>query len=286
MFCISSSTPETATSGAGIYRRALSGLSRGLGCALMLSTLPLGVEAEGALVAPPQFDRIGVLGIGAGPQYLGSEDAVWAVAPAARLRYDRAVVELQANYLTVDLLPNSDWNLGPAGILRFGRGDVDDDAVAALPDIDMSIDLGLFASYDIKGDDLRDRWSIGVGVLQDATGAHGGYVVSGNIRRWVPVGRYGAFGVGVATSWASDDYMDTYFSVDADGAAASGLPEYSASAGWRDARVTMIFVQPVSESVAVGAGLMYSYLLQDASDSSVVRRREQVYGGIGIARIW
>lgn len=253
---------------------------------LALGGLSCAAQADGVALAPPHFERFAILGVGAGPQYIGSEDNVWAVVPAGRVTYDKAIIELEANYLSIDLLPNSNWQIGPAGMLRFGRGDVEDEQVAELPQIDMSIDLGVYVNYDIRTGNPRDRWRIGVGVLRDVTGAHDGYVVNGNIRKWVPVGRYGALGLGLAASWASANYMDTYFSIDPSGAAASGLPRYSAGSGWRDARLTMVFVQPVSETWAVGAGMLYSYLLDEAGDSPVTRRREQIYAGIGAAHTW
>lgn len=244
------------------------------------------VQAEGASVIPPQYKHFAIVGIGAGPQYLGSDDDVWAVAPAGRFSFEKVTVELTANYLSLDLFPDSNWHVGPAGILRFGRGDVEDAEVAALPDIGMSLDLGVQIDYAFPHTNPRNRWRVGGSVLQDTSGAHDGYVATANIRHWLPVGKYGALGLSFATSWASEDYMDRYFSVDHTGAALSGLPSYSAGAGWRDVRLTAIFIQPISEEWAIGAGVLYSRLLSEASDSPVVRSRDQVYAGIGVARAW
>nr|WP_161555995.1 MipA/OmpV family protein [Mangrovicoccus ximenensis] len=119
-------------------------------------------------------------------------------------------------------------------------------------------------------------------MLQDASGAHGGHVADVNLRRWMPVGRYGALGLGLAASWASADYMDTYFSV----GAAPDRPGYDAGAGWRDARITAVYVQPLSGRWAVGAGVMYMHFLEEAADSPAVRSDGQVYAGIGVARGW
>ncbi|OSP55836.1 MipA/OmpV family protein [Pseudoruegeria sp. SK021] len=243
--------------------------------------------AESPLLSLPSFPDFVMVGVGAGPQYIGSDDQVWAAAPAGQWGFGHRYVSLQANYLNVNLINDPNWSAGPAGILRFGRTDVEDDAVDALPEIPMSIGLGAFVGYSFAGgEDPRNRWRIGAGVLQDATSPDQGFVADVNVRRWLPVGEHAAMGIGLASSWASEDYMDTYFSIDSSGAAASGLPVYSAGEGWRDVRLTALFVQPVSRKWAIGTGFMYSYLLDDAAGSGVVRTRDQVYAGVGLARLW
>jgi len=261
-------------------------LFRAFAAACALSLGAVAAKAEGVIVDLPNFPDYVLLGFGAGPRYIGSDERIWAVAPAARKSFGERYISLEANYLSINLLDDPHWQAGPAGMLRFGRSDSDHAQIDALPDIGMSLDLGGFVGYETGGPDPRDRWRIGAGILQDVSGVDDGYVVDLNFRRWLPVGRYAAFGLGVAASWGSQSYMDTYFSVDDRAAAASGLPAYSAGAGWRDARVTAIFVQPVSDHWAVGAGLMYARLMDEAADSPVVRSRGQLYGGVGVARAW
>lgn len=235
----------------------------------------------------PGYTGVGLLAFGFGPQYLGADEDVWLPVPAGTFMLgENRRVTLTGNYLNIDLLDHPNWTLGPAGILRFGRGDVKDDQVAALPDIDMSLDLGGFAAYEQVGTDVRQRWAAGLGVLQDVTGSHGGYVATAYARAWLPVGRFSALGLGAAISYGSDDYMDTYFSVDPAGSAASGLDVFSAGSGTRDARVFAVYIQPVSPEWAVGGGVIYGQLLGDAGDSSVTDSRDQLYAGIGVARVW
>lgn len=240
--------------------------------------------AESPLLSVPNFPQFVMLGVGAGPQYYGSDKNTGAAVPAAQYNFGRRYVSLQANYLSINLVDDPHWQAGPAGILRFGRHDVDDPQVAALGDVDMSLDLGGFVAYQIGGPDPRSRWRLNAGVLQDVTGTHGGFVADVGVRRWVPVGKYGALGMSVASSWASEDYMDTYFSVDAAGAAVSGLPVFTAGSGWRDVRAMAVFIQPLSRKWAVGAGVLYSYMLDGAADSPVTLSRDQVYFGVGVAR--
>lgn len=235
----------------------------------------------------PNFPQFALIGAGMGPKYYGSDNLTGAVVPGGQYNFGgRRYISLQANYLSINVMDDPHWKAGPAGILRFGRHDVDDPQVAALGDVDMSLDLGGFVGYEIAGPDPRDRWRVNAGILQDVTGTHGGYVADIGLRRWMPAGKFGTLGLGIATSWASEDYMDTYFSVDAVGSAVSGLPVYSAGAGWRDVRAMAIFVQPVSREWAVGGGVLYSYMLNDAAGSPVTLSRNQVYFGLGVARLF
>lgn len=252
---------------------------------LALGALP--AQAETGVPVPPHIENFFILGVGFGPQYLGSDDTITAAAPAARfdLAQGRSAT-LIANLLTLDLAADTNWQIGPAAILRLGRGDVDNQQVAALPDIDMALDVGLSLGYEWRGSDLRDRWKITSGVLIDTTGDFTAQTAWGGVQRWQPVGQYGALGLSLGATWGSGDYMDTYFSVDPGGSGASGLPIFDAQSGARDLRVAAVYVQPISPKWAIGAGVLYSRLLGDAQDSPISQSDEQIYGGIGLAYAW
>ncbi|MBE3639534.1 MipA/OmpV family protein [Mangrovicoccus algicola] len=250
--------------------------------ALALLLLAGPAAAESPLLALPGFPDYAVLGVGSGPARIGDEDRLWAAVPAARKSFGQRYVSLEANYLSINLSRQPGFQAGPAGILRFGREEAEDENGRALDDIPISVGLGGFVAWETGGPDPRDRWRAGLGLLQDATGADGGHVADLSLRRWFPVGRYALFGIGAAASWASGNYMDTYFSTDAGG----GASGYDADAGWRDARITAVFVQPVSEKWAIGAGMMYSRLLGEAADSPATLSADQIYAGLGIARSW
>src|SRR3546814_17155168 len=92
----------------------------------------------------------------------------------------------------------SDWSsdvcssdlirFGPAGLYRFGRGDVDDDVVDRLPSIDATVELGGFAGLEfIDADDPRTRIYLSVDFLHDVADEPGGYVVSASARLWYPL---------------------------------------------------------------------------------------------------
>lgn len=237
-------------------------------------------------LAPSAIPNYLALGLGFYPDYIGSDDYVLGVAPVGRLSWgEQRYVSLEVNYVSVNLIEDRNWRFGPAGMWRFGRKDTEDKVVDRLPEIDGSLDLGAFGAYEYVGTDPRDRWWAGAHVLHGVTGDNDGYTVSGSIRRWMPVGRFGAFGASLGATYGSSDYMDTYFSVSQHGAVDSGLPIFDAGSGTRDVRLTAVFLQPISKEWILGAGVLYGRLFGDAADSPIVSDRgdrNQFVVGFGV----
>ncbi len=129
----------------------------------------MGIIAQSAkaddLVIPLEVSQPNFVGLGVGgyPDYLGSDDTAVGVAPLARLslggdRFVRVIV----NDIRVNLLDDPNWRLGPVGVWRFGRDDVDDKVVRKVHEIDQSFSLGLFGGY-VWQDPTEVRRQAGVG---------------------------------------------------------------------------------------------------------------------------
>lgn len=245
-------------------------------------------SAEGLLsfLRFPHGDSFALVGVGAGPRYLGATENVWAAAPAAQFEIADRTAMLEANYLTVNLLNDPNWTLGPAGLLRFGRGMSDYASVDSLPNIDWTIELGADLAYQWPGAGYQDQSAAGISLLADVGNVHNGWVSAISYRKWIPIGKYGTLGLGAATTFASGNYTQTYFGVSPENSILSGLPSYSAGSGLRDARLTALFVQPVSRSWAIGGGVIFARMLGDAADSPITQRQNLLYSGIGVMRFW
>ena len=95
--------------------------------------------------------------------------------------------------------------------------------------------------------------------------------------------------LGAMSTYASGNYMETYFGVSPANAFRSGLPVYSADAGFKDVGGTVGGVMYLSKEWALSAGLQYRRLLSEAKDSPIVSDRgdaNQWIAGVGIARLW
>ncbi len=242
--------------------------------------------------APAHIPNFFGIGIGAAPDYVGSDDDMVGGLPVGRLRFSgERYLSLEGNAASFNLLQHPNWRAGPMGLYRFGRDDdVDDPVVKRMKEIDDTIELGGFLSYElVAASDPRNRWLFGGNVLFDVGDSHDGMVATAQVRRWLPVGRSGAFGLGAAVTYGSEDYTQTYFSVTPQDAAATGLPVFDAGDGLRDIRVIAAYMQPLNRHWILGAGAMYSRLLGDAADSPVVEMRgdrDQLIYGFGVAYTW
>ena len=224
-----------------------------------------------------------VAGAGVAPDYEGSDDyeavPFWNLR-AGNLYHPETYVQVLGPRLLSNLLPHDHWRLGVAGQLIKERDDVEDDRVDELKSVDASVMLGLIAGYDFLAA-LQNDLVLEVEGRRDLANDNG---FLGTIR-----GRYGSrfaerwrFDALVQMTWASEDYMSSYFGIDAGDAARSGLDQYNADEGFKDvgfgASLTYRFFENWS---ATGTGT-YTRLLGDAEDSPVVDDRgdeNQIFAG-------
>ena len=244
------------------------------------SVLPQALP-EGNLVA---------VGVGGYPDYLGSDDYTIGAIPLARYQYwGRRDITLIGNTLSMNLLDAGGWRLGPSGMLRFGRSGVQDDVVDKVHEIDPSLDLGAFVGYSWVGDDPRKRLGTTAWVLADVTDSHGGWTAGANIFGSYPVFKALTLVGGAAATYGSASYMNTYFGVTPADAQASGLSVYQAEAGLRDVRGWLVALVHLSPRWTIGAGVVYSRLLDEAGQSPIVSERgsrDQWIFGAGGMFLW
>jgi outer membrane scaffolding protein for murein synthesis (MipA/OmpV family) len=239
------------------------------------------VLPEGNLVA---------VGVGAYPDYIGSDDYSIGAIPLARYQYwGRRDITLVGNTLNVNLLDAAGWRLGPSGMLRFGRSDVKDDVVERAHEIDPSVDLGAFVGYTWVGDDPRKFVGTNAWVLADVTDSHGGWTAGANLFGAYPVFKALTLVGGGAATYGSGSYMNTYFGLTPADTQASGLRTYQAEGGIRDVRAWLVALVHLSPRWTLGAGLIYSWLADEAGRSPIVSdrgSRHQWVGGAGAMFLW
>jgi outer membrane protein len=209
---------------------------------MLLGTLGFAVHSAKAedLVIPlelPQLNFAG-LGVGAFPDYFGSSDYNLGVAPFARLSLGGSrFVRLMANEMRVNVLDDPNWQLGPMGLWRFGREDVDNPVVNRVHEIDSSISLGLFGGYVWRDpQEIRKMAGVSAWALGDVSNVYNGWTAGLNAYATQPVAKMVTLAGGAAFTYGSSDYMDEYFGVTPADALASGLPVYAPGSSVRDVR--------------------------------------------------
>jgi outer membrane scaffolding protein for murein synthesis (MipA/OmpV family) len=243
-------------------------------------------------VLPQALPEGNLVAVGAGiyPDYIGSDDYSIGAIPLVRYQYwGKRDLTLIGNTLSMNLLDAGGWRVGPSGMLRFGRSDVEDDAVDRVHEIDPSVDLGAFVGYTWVGDDPRKRLGVNAWGLADVTDSHGGWTAGANVFAAYPVLRALTLVGGAALTYGSESYMTSYFGVTPADAQASGLGVYQPDAGIRDARAWLVALVHLSPRWTVGAGIIYSWLADEAGRSPIVSERgsrNQWIGGAGVMYLW
>ncbi len=221
------------------------------------------------------------IGVAMVPDYEGSEDYEAVPLPLARVQRGDRYASLTGLKLSSNLVSDPNWRLGPVLNVRGERDDVDNDQVDAMKDIDTAIELGVVGGYDLNLD--KAVLSLEVELLADVSDTHEGWLLTPRLRYRRSLSD--SFGVLATLSLtvASDDYMETYFGVDATDSANSGLSTFDADSGLKDVSLALGATYDVSGSWSIGVFGLYKQLLEDAADSPVVDDvgdENQFIGGI------
>ncbi len=237
--------------------------------------------------------RVIGVGIGMVPDYEGSDDYMFGVAPFTRfqLKGHQQYIIVRAYEIQVNLIDHPWLRIGPSLNYRFGRDDsVEDPVVKKMKEIDGTFEAGGFAGVEFVDDqNPRKRFLADVDFLTDIGDEHNGYTITGNARFWYPISKMFDFGLGCAIVYASDNYMSTYFGVDTQDSLRTGLPVFDADSGVKDFRLNPVLVMHLNMNWHLAAGFQYRRMLSDADDSPVVDIRgssNQYLGGIGLAYSW
>ncbi len=204
-------------------------------------------------------------GLAAVPDYEGSEDYTAAPLLLINAKWeDGYYIKLMGNRVRANVLPNTTWSVGP--VLQY-RGKRDDDVsnnkVGDMRKIDATLEAGIFGGFNAEGWDASLQW------VTDTSDKHDGYLTTFEAGYTFPAAGF-VNRIGISSTYADKDYMDTYFSVDRDNAARSGLDRYKADSGLKDFGVNYTANYAFNESWGLTGLVGYTALLNDAKDSPVV----------------
>jgi outer membrane protein len=204
-------------------------------------------------------------GLGLAPEWEGSEDYVAVPIPYVNVAWSNHMsINWLGNKAKVNLIPSPIWRGGLIGEYIAKRGDVDNSAVDDLEDVDSSMMLGGFLGFEYN------NWSASVEAMQDVADGNDGSIVRLNGGYRIPIDQTFSVFLGVFTTWADDDYMQSYFEIDAVDAAASGLQTFDADAGFKDFGLNLSASYKPWEHLGFMGLASYKRLLGDAEDSPVV----------------
>lgn len=240
---------------------------------LVLSLIATSLWATSSIAAKTR----GFLGAGVGiaPDYEGSDD--YEAQPALFGRYTWAsgrfvdlggsnsagrAASLRANLISESM--SSVWRFGPVFQFRPERDDVDDNRVDRLNKVDNAFELGAYGGFS------TGPWSANLTFAADVSDEHEGYVVTLDGGYAWKLDDKLRLTFRAAATYADSDYMDTYFSIDADDAARGGLPVFDADSGMKDVGLKIAASYRINQSWGLLGSVSYFRMLGDAEDSPVV----------------
>lgn len=226
------------------------------------------------------------VGVGYGPSYEGSDDYTIFPAPLAQGSIGGIDFGARGPGMYADLIAdgNSDSNVkflaGPLFRVRLDRNSkIKDPVVRALGKRDVAVEVGATAGVSF-GAVLNpyDTLTVSGDIQWDVTGTHRGRLISPSISYSTPLSTAIFTNLSVSAVHVDDNYADTYFSIDAPGSIASGLPTFTADSGWKSYGATLLGGVDLSGDARDGGwgafGLVsYSKLTGDAKRSPVTSIR-------------
>lgn len=228
------------------------------------------------------------LGAGAAPDYSGSDDYEVIPFGAAQLATEQAIYQLQGPALKVDVFgpaTNGKWVGGPVVKYGFGRDDVEDTAVDALPEIDDAVELGGYVGYRFQDVGAHNATlTAQIEGTADVAEGHEGYTIQPQLTyAWRPCLNW-FWNVSASASFGDDNYVDTFYNIDANGAAASGLPQYNkGDAGLYQGTLSVGSQYNFNQNWGLFSQVAATQLVGDAADSPLVENETGVRAGVALS---
>ena len=176
----------------------------------------------------------------------------------------------------MNLLRDSSWRLGVALAVGFGdaRRESDHPSLEGLGTIERASRLVVFSGY------MWRSLSATLRIASDIEGKDQGTLAFFDVLARHRATPQLTFSAGPGITWASDDYMMTFFGVTPEQSARSGLPVYEAKSGVHALRVGLGAGYRIDRAWSVGARLSASRLGGDAGPSPITRDRNQSLAAI------
>jgi MipA family protein len=174
----------------------------------------------------------------------------------------------------VNLYRDSHWRLATAlsaGLSR--RKESDDPRLQGLGDVDRTVSAGVGVTY------TQDWFALSTSVLTDVLNRGHGTLARFDARARYRAGERLTFFAGPGVTWADNRYTQTFFGVDANQSAASGLPQFDAHAGLNSVRLSLGAGYRFDRHWGAGVFGSISRLQGDAASSPITEDKSQYFVG-------
>ncbi len=215
----------------------------------------------------------GMVGGGAGiaPEFIGADDYEISPLPLFDIEWRGAYFASTERGVGLNFVRRNNLRFGPRFTYDRGRDSSDNSFLSGLPDVDPSIELGVFV------ESISGPWRFKADLRQGITDGHEGLVASLDIALGGRLSDRTNLILGGVAHYASEDYMKAYFDVTVAGA---GRAAFSTDGGgFSDIGAYGTLVYNFSDRVFVSTVLRGSLLMGDAADSPISQADGQYFLG-------
>lgn len=242
-------------------------MSRRLSSALVILAL-----ATGAAQAADDMTITLGGGLKTEPGWDGSKSYVLSPFPIIGLRFLRSP-------LTGEPTTDTGFGIAPSFRLLSKRSFGPASAMAGLPDVATAFEAGLTVDYTDR------NWRAFATARQGFGGHHGQIFELGLDGILHPMDRV-TLEAGPRISFATSDYMRTYYGVSAASSLATGVAAYAPGGGYRGVGLAARATYDIDRNWFVRADASWTHLSDKIADSPIMRaegNREQFSVGLGVA---
>jgi outer membrane scaffolding protein for murein synthesis (MipA/OmpV family) len=213
------------------------------------------------------------------PEFAGSEDYEFIPLPLIDARWKDRLSLTTREGVSYDLLKSGNYKAGIGAGYDFGRdeNDGEDNWLDGMGDIDPAVEARVYGEYG-----WRPVWLEGEVRTDAFSSGHEGWLASAGVKYRRRSGQNLFVSIGPSITWASEDYMESYFGVDASQAAGSRFGRYNIDSGIRDYSLDASAVYNFRENWYASGFGSTSRLLGDAGDSPLVQEEAQYSIGAGL----
>lgn len=198
-------------------------------------------------------------------------------SPYAELR--RRVAFRGLDDIRIRVLGKNRFQVGAVTGWITSRDEDDADFLKGTGDIDGGLVGGAYAAYTMG------LFTFDAAYIEKLTGTSAGPQYRFSVETTRPISDRGDFTIVLGTTFASEDFMQTYFGITPTQSRRSraNLPVYSPGGGIKDVYIEMGGSYDLTERWVFKGGVRYGRLLDEAADSPLVETPDQVSGTVGLA---
>lgn len=215
-------------------------------------------------------DRI-ILGVGAAvtPAYQGSDDYRVLPIPVIDVKEGPFFANLR-NGIGIEAIDNDVITIGASAM--FMPGYRKRDVPVGIDKLSDGIAARIFATVRAQG------FVASVGTVKGVAGSTKGIVADASLSYPIQISSRFSLTPTIGATWADRKHNDRYFGVTAAESLASGLPQFQAGAGLKDASAALTAAYRLTDRVTISATGTVTTLLGDAKDSPIVVKQTQPAG--------